>query len=212
MTDDVRGASRKTTLILADDHPAMLAGTRLQLQQCEAVCIVGEAADGKEAFKLIGQHRPDVAVVDFRMPLMGGLALLKMVRDHGYGTELIIFSATTDAHLVQKALDLGAAGYVSKSAPVQQIVDAVRAVAAGGRYIDPTLLAQLLQEGSSRLSVREHEVLQLAANGMQNKEIAQALDVGIETVKSHLSSAMRKLQANSRTGAVAAALRQSVID
>lgn len=202
---------RDITVLLADDHPALRAGLRARLDAADGICVVAEASDGAEALELIREHRPDVAVVDLRMPKIDGLELVESATKEGLSSRLVLLSALVEGHLVQRAMDLGAVGYVGKESPLEVIVDAVRTVVGGNRYIDPTLVAGLLAPTDQRLSDRELEVLQLAANGMQNKVIAIELGLSEETIKTHLSNVMRKLDANSRTEAVSAALRRSLI-
>lgn len=209
MTD--LAAPHATTVLLADDHPAMRDGIRLRLELDPDIRVVAEAANGTEALELIRGHDPDIALIDLRMPGLDGLGLVAAVRAAELPTRVVLLSALTEAHLVQRALDSGAYGYVGKDSPMEVIVDAVHSVARGSRYIDPTLLAGVLEPSGDRLTDRERQVLQLAANGQQNKVIAQELGLSEETVKSHLSNVMRKLGAQSRTEAVAAALRRSLI-
>jgi DNA-binding NarL/FixJ family response regulator len=201
------------TVLLADDHPALRAGIRLRLEADAGFEVVEEASDGAAAIDGIARTDPQVALVDLRMPGIDGLELARIVtRDHP-ATRVVLLSALTEAQLVQRALDAGAWGYVAKESSLDVVVDAITTVAAGGRYFDPSLLAGLFTTTSGdRLTDREREVLQMAANGHQNKVIASALGLGEETVKTHLSSVMRKLDAASRTEAVAAALRRSIIE
>lgn len=210
-TDETPGAPTfAPRVLLVEDHPAVRAGIRLQLE-ARGLEIVGEAADGGEALTMIRQAAPSVVMADLRMPGIDGMQLVELIRDERLDVAVVLLSAVTEAHLVQRALDLGARGYVSKDAPIETIVAAVNAVAAGGRYVDPMLLASMLDTPSETLSVRELEVLQQAANGMQNKVIAMELGISEETVKTHLSNVMRKLDSASRTQAVAAGLRRALI-
>jgi two-component system nitrate/nitrite response regulator NarL len=199
-------------LLLVDDHPALRAGIRLQLESGLVATVVGEASDGSSALAEIERLRPDVALVDLRMPGMDGLDLTRTVVRDELGTRIVLLSALTEPHLVRSALDAGAWGYVGKEAPLDVICDAIAAVGTGTRYIDPTLLAALVGPTANQLTPREREVLQLAADGHQNKVIALELGLGDETVKTHLSTIMRKLDAASRTEAVAFALRRSIIE
>lgn len=210
-TDEEPGSSTfAPRVLLVEDHPAVRAGIRLQLE-ARGLEIVGEAADGGEALTMIRQTAPSVVMADLRMPGIDGMQLVELIRDERLDVAVVLLSAVTEAHLVQRALDLGAKGYVSKDAPIETIVAAINAVAAGGRYVDPMLLASMLDAPSETLSVRELEVLQQAANGMQNKVIAMELGISEETVKTHLSNVMRKLDSASRTQAVAAGLRRALI-
>lgn len=209
-TDTEGGARVAPTILLVEDHPAVRTGIRLQLES-HGLAVVGEAADGGEALAMIRQHAPSVVVADLRMPGVDGMQLVERVRDEALDVSVVLLSAVTEAHFVQRALDLGASGYVSKDAPIETIVTAIDVVASGGRYVDPLLLASVLESSNEQLSPRELEVLQQAANGMQNKLIALELDISEETVKTHLSNVMRKLEAASRTEAVAAGLRRALI-
>lgn len=202
--------SSELRVLLVEDHPVVRAGIRLQLE-ARGVDIVGEAADGDEALTLIRRTSPSIVLADMRMPGIDGLRLVELVREEQLDVAIVLLSAVTEANLVQRALDLGASGYVSKDAAIDTVVAAINAVAAGGRYVDPMLLASLLVSPRETLSVREREVLQHAANGMQNKVIALELGIGEETVKTHLSSVMRKLDSASRTEAVASGLRRALI-
>jgi DNA-binding NarL/FixJ family response regulator len=205
--DEPRAAG--TTIVLADDHPAIRMGVRMRLEQESDLQVVAEARDGREAVHMIQSIHPDVAVLDLRMPELDGIEVTTQVV--GNHTRVVLLSAASDSHLIQRALDAGASGYVDKESPIDVVVQAVHAVAAGRSFIDPSLVASLLHGGDARLSPRELEVLQLAADGMQNRAIAGELALSEETVKSHVSNVIRKLDASSRTQAVAEALRRSLI-
>lgn len=198
-------------VVLADDHPALRAGIRARLEIDESAVVVGEASDGERALDLVQQLRPDVALLDLRMPGLDGIEVATRIRMQGLPTHVVLLTALTDTELVQHALDVGVRGYVDKGSHLDVMVAAVRAVAAGERYVDPSLLAGFVASSGETLSRRELQVLQLAANGLQNKTIAAELDLSEETVKSHLRNVMRKLDVQSRTGAVATAFRRSLI-
>ena len=199
-------------VVLADDHPALLSGIRLHLERAGLATVVGKITNGAETLPQIRALRPDIALVDVRMQGMDGLELVRTVATEQSFTRVILLSALSEAHLVQRALTAGAFGYVSKEAPVDVLCAAVASVAAGSRFVDPTLLAGVLGPDGELLTEREREVLQLVADGMQNKGIALRLGVSEETVKTHLSNVMRKLGAASRTEAVASALRRAIIE
>ena len=204
-----QGSGQSTTIVLADDHPAIRMGVRMRLEQEPGVEIVGEVADGRAAIELIRDVHPDVAIVDLRMPGADGLEVTESVT--GNHTRVVLLSAVNDAQLVQKALDAGASAYVDKESSLDTVVSAVHAAARGARFVDPALVAGLLESTDRRLSERELEVLQMAADGKQNRAIAAELRLSEETVKSHVSNIIRKLDASSRTQAVAEALRRSMI-
>lgn len=186
-------------------------GLKLQLERAAGVEVVGEGSDGSQALELIRMLQPDVAVLDLRMPGLDGIEVAVRASTVSSATRVVIFSSAAEPHVVQRALDAGVVGYVHKESPIEQVITAVRAAAVGGRYVDPNLVAALLGLTGDRLSERELEVLQLAADGNQNRGIAQKLHLSEETVKSHISNVIRKLGANSRTEAVASALRRSLI-
>jgi DNA-binding NarL/FixJ family response regulator len=198
-----------TTVVLADDHSATRLGTRLRLEQEPGVRVVAECSDGVEAASTIRELRPDVAVVDMNMPGLDGLEVIAAVGE--CPTRFVLLTAWSDPVVVQRALDAGAYGFVDKVSPLDVLASAVQVVSQGRRYIDPSLIAGVLDVASDRLSEREVEVLQMAAGGSQNKEIAARLGLSEETVKSHVSNVIRKLGATSRTEAVANALRRALI-
>lgn len=197
-------------VLLVDDHPAIRAGIRIQLEE-QGLLVVGEAGDGAEALELIRRTTPTVVLADLRMPGVDGLQLIELARGERLDVAFVLLSAATEAHLVQRALDLGARGYVGKDATIDTIVSAIRVCGSGGRYVDPMLIASVMAPASDGLTDRELEILQHAANGKQNKVIAHELGIGEETVKTHLSSVMRKLDAVSRTEAVAEGIRRALI-
>jgi DNA-binding NarL/FixJ family response regulator len=198
-------------VVIADDHPAMRYGIRLRLELDAGATVVGEADNGVLALQLLHDLRPDIAVVDMRMPGLDGIEVATRARREGLSTRVIVLTALADTALVQRALAAGVRGYVDKLSPTEVLVRAIEAVMAGDRFVDPKLLANVVDLDREQLSARELEVLQLAANGMQNKVIALELDLSEETVKSHLRNVLRKLGASSRTEAVAAAMRRSII-
>ena len=202
-------AVQGTTVLLADDHAATRLGVKLRLEDDPTMRVVAECVNGVEAAGEIRRLRPDIAVLDLNMPGLDGLEVIAAVAD--CPTRFVLLTGWSDPVVVRRAIDAGADGFVDKVSPLEVVVNAVRVVAGGGRFIDPTLVASVLEAVSDRLSQRELEVLQLAADGRQNKEIASSLGLSDETVKSHISNVIRKLGAHSRTEAVATALRRSLI-
>lgn len=200
------------TCIVADDHDVVRAGTRIRLEPVEWLEIVGEAAAGDEAIDLIRQLQPHLALVDLRLPRGDGAAVARAVQREGLPTRVVIFSGFGNTALASNALDAGASGYVLKEAPISVLVEALRVASEGRRYLDPTLAAEMLGADTRTLSPREREILKLMADGMQNNEIAFKLSISSETVKAHVSSILGKFDADTRTEAVAKALRGSVIE
>lgn len=200
-----------TSILLADRHPTTRMGVRRRFEREPGFVVVAEATNGHEALELIDGHRPDVAIVDLRMSELDGVAVAESVALTEIPTRVLLLTDITEPQLVQHALDAGVRGFVGKDSPLDVIVAAVEAVMRGSRYIDPSLVAGLLDPQDEHMSDREREVLQHAANGMQNKQIAARMGLSEETIKSQVRNIIRKLHAHSRTEAVASALRRALI-
>jgi DNA-binding NarL/FixJ family response regulator len=202
------------TCIVADDHPAMLAAVT-EILTVHGVEIVGRASDGEDALAQIEAKKPRVAVVDVRMPRLTGLELAKRAGVSSPDTAIILYTAYGDRALLSEALDAGARGFVLKEAPLSDLVRAVERVAAGDAYVDPVLAGILVSSQATTslpsLTQRERDVLRLLADGHANDEIGKRLFISPETVRTHVRKAMAKLEADTRTQAVATALRQSLI-
>ena len=177
--------------------------------------VIGRAVDGEQALAVIEKRRPRVALIDIRMPKLGGIEVAKRAQRAAPETAIVIYTGHGDRALLSEALDAGVRGFVVKDAPLSELVRAVQVVAAGGTYVDPVLGATLVQaeldRETPRLTDRERAVLRLLANGMTNEEIGRELFISPETVRTHVQKAMVKLDAETRTQAVATALRQSLI-
>ena len=198
---------------MADDHPAMLRSV-CDILIDAGVDVVGRASNGEEAAAKIESTRPAVAVVDVRMPRMTGIEVAAQVSRTTPETQVILYTAYGDRALLSEALDAGVRGFVLKEAPLQDLTRAVDMVAGGAVYVDPVLAGVLASAESERLpqlTKREREVLRLLADGLTNEEIGKRLFLSPETVRTHVQKAMRRLEADTRTQAVALALRQSLI-
>ncbi|MGE5691088.1 MAG: response regulator [Pseudomonadota bacterium] len=202
------------TCIVADDHPAMVEAVVDMLEE-SGVTVVGRARDGEEALATIEQHRPTVALVDVRMPRVSGIELARRIGGVAPETAVVLYTAYGDRALLMEALDAGVRGFVLKEAPLVDLARAVSLVAGGGTYVDPVLAGYLAQSHAAArlptLTQREREVLRLLADGHSNEEIGKRLFISPETVRTHVRKAMDKLDADTRTQAVATALRQSLI-
>jgi DNA-binding NarL/FixJ family response regulator len=200
--------------VVADDHPAMLTAVAEILER-SGVRIVGCAADGRQALHLIGEARPAVALMDVRMPRLSGIEVAVRAAAASPETAIVFYTAYGDRALLTEALDAGVRGFVLKEAPLADLVLAVQRVADGETYVDPVLAGQLVNaQIQAKLPVvtpREREVLRLLADGLSNEEIGKRLFISPETVRTHVRKAMAKLDADTRTQAVATALRQSLI-
>lgn len=179
------------------------------------ISVVGRAHDGQEALEQIGAAQPAVALVDVRMPRLGGIEVARRSSAASPGTAVILYTAYGDRALLADALDAGARGFLLKEAPLVDIARAVEIVAGGGTYVDPVLAGVLVGlaavETLPSLTARERDVLRLLAAGLANEEIGKRLFISPETVRTHIRKAMAKLGADTRTQAVATALRQSLI-
>lgn len=177
--------------------------------------VVGRAKDGGEALALIESEKPVLAIVDVRMPRLSGIEVAIRVATTSPQTAIVFYTAFGDRALLSEALDVGARGFVLKEAPLDDLVRAAARVAAGEAYVDPVLAGVLVSthftDRAPSLTQREREVLRLLADGLANEEIGKTLHISPETVRTHVRKAMGKLEADTRTQAVATALRQSII-
>ena len=206
-------APRQITCLVADDHPAVLEAVS-EFLQAGGINVVGRARDGAEALEKIEIRRPAVALVDVRMPRMGGIELARRAARSVPETAILLYTGYGDRALLTEALDAGVRGFVLKEAPMDDLVRAVETVASGSQYVDPVLagtLATVAGESMPQLTQRERDVLRLLADGHSNEEIGKRLYISAETVRTHIRKAMDKLDADTRTQAVAKALRQRVI-
>jgi DNA-binding NarL/FixJ family response regulator len=198
------------TCVVADDHPAVLEAVAEFLAQA-GIEIVARARDGEEALERIEQRKPQVALVDVRMPKLGGIELARRAQRSVPETAILLYTGYGDRALLTEALDAGVRGFVLKEAPMDDLLRAVQSVASGGTYVDPvlagTLAASSIGNKLPELTQRERDVLRLLADGLANEEIGKRLYLSAETVRTHVRKAMDKLDADTRTQAVARALR-----
>ena len=202
--------------VVVDDHSAVREGVKMILARDPDVCVVGDAASGEAAIELVASRRPQVVVMDVRMRGMDGLEATRRITAAHPGLGVVLYTAHGERGLLSEALDCGARGYVLKEAPPDDVVRAVKTVAAGGAYVEPTLASDLVTPTAAdrlpALSAREREILAMLANGSSNPDIAARLYISPETVRTHVRNAMAKLEADTRTQAVALALRYAIID
>jgi DNA-binding NarL/FixJ family response regulator len=202
-------------IVVADDHPAMRAGVVALLASASDLEIVGEAADGREALELVARLRPDVAVLDLRMPVQDGVALTtRIVAEHPATRVLILTTYDTDSE-IERAVEAGALGYLLKDAGRDQLTSAVRAAARGETVLAPSVAARLVARirapAPITLTPREVDVLQAVADGLSNPDIGARLFITEATVKTHLLRIFAKLDVNDRTAAVVAALQRNLL-
>ena len=188
-------------LLLADDHAIFLQGLTRLLDSWPEAEIVAKAADGQEAWEQILLHRPDVAVVDIKMPLMSGIEIAEQVRARGLSTRVVVLTMHDEPALALEAEQAGVQGYVLKDDTFEELSQAIEKVVSGRQYMSPTVSESLhafrLSSGGVTLSPREREVLKLIASGLSSKAIARALDISPKTVETHRSRLMTKLDLHS---------------
>jgi two-component system nitrate/nitrite response regulator NarL len=201
--------------LVADDHPALAAVIATLLTDA-GYEVVGPAADGETALALAAEEQPDVAVVDYRMPGIGGCELVERLKDASPGVRVLVYTAEAGETVAQEALARGADGILLKEAPLADVARALDTLKEGRSYVDPALAAGLVgvvrDAARPALTERERDVLGLLANGRSHEEIGAELGIGIETVRTHLRKACDRLGAATRTQAVATALRLGLID
>jgi len=199
-------------VVVVDDHVALRQGLEVLLERrgCRVVGSAGSASEGEEAVRT---HQPDVAVIDIRLADESGLALVRRLLGDMPDLKVVVYTGIEDAAILADALESGARGFVLKPGPLQDLVDAIRDVRRGGRYVDPRL-AELVQEAGSEpaiLTKRERQIFDLLAEGVTGEEIARRLFVSPETVRTHVRNAMKKLHAHTRTEAVVQAWKRKEI-
>jgi DNA-binding NarL/FixJ family response regulator len=212
----------KISVILADDHALVRQGIRRFIEEDPAIDVVAEASDGAEAVRLVEEHRPEVAVLDIRMPEVTGVEATRRIKARFPETHVLILTAYDDDPYVFALLEAGADGYVLKTANADQLVDAVHTVYRGESALSPEVASKVVRQATGRrpasaadqiepLTPREIDVLRLVAQGMTNREVGRDLGISHRTVQGHLASTYDKLDVSSRTEAVTAALKRGWI-
>ncbi len=213
--------SPAVTLLIADDEEVTRSGLRMLLAAQPGITVVGEAADGVEAVERAQSLRPDVVLMDVRMPRRNGIeATRQLLAEAADPPKVVVITTFENDGYVTAALSAGASGFVLKRLPVRQIAEAVRVVAAGEAVLFPAALGRMVAArplGSAQalphaaLTGREEEVLRLMATGLSNPEIAESLTVSLETVKTHVGNVLTKLGAQNRTHAVVIAYESGLV-
>lgn len=198
-------------VFLADDHPVVRKGLRALFAQHPEFEIVGEAGDGVSAVTLFASSQAQVALIDLLMPQQDGFATIKAIRAAHPKAGLIALTSFDGDADVRKVLAAGANGFLFKGSPGTQVLDAVRAVHAGGTWIAPEMAAMLDTVDAHGLSAAERRVIELMAEGLRNQEIADKLFVSLSTIKTHVISILAKLGAGHRTEAVMTAFRRGIV-
>ena len=200
-------------VLIADDHPIVRTGLVGMVAAQPCLCLVGQADSGEAAIALYRQLRPDLVLMDLRMPGLDGVAAIQAIRALDPGARIVILTTFDGEEDIYRGLRAGAKAYLLKDAPHEQIIDCIQAVMRGQRYLPPSLALKLADrmEGDA-LSRRELEVLRQMMTGKSNKEIARVTSITEGTVKFHVTAVMAKLNVKSRTEAVAVALRRGLIN
>ncbi len=205
--------TKSLRILMADDHPIVLAGLKALVQTDQELQIVGEARDGRTALRLASSLRPDVVVLDISMPELSGLEVARALLADQPACRILIMTVQEDRATLRQLLDLGVAGYLVKRSAADELLRAIHAVAAGGTYLDPAIAGKVVGSGGQgphrtsgvptvELSERETDVLRLIANGHSNKEISARLGVSVKTVETYKARAMDKLGFKTRVDVV----------
>jgi two-component system, NarL family, nitrate/nitrite response regulator NarL len=212
-------SERRIEVVVVDDHPFFRDGVSRGLTNSGLITVVAEAENGRDGLAAIAEHQPQVAVVDYQMPDLDGIAVTRAVVRDGLPTRVLLLSAITDSPVVFRALEVGASGYLSKDARRAEIVDAVLSVAQGRTVVPPELAGSLAQEIRSRaqpagpvLSEREMQVLRGFARGLSIPQLAKELYIGASTVKTHTQRLYEKLGVSDRAAAVAEGMRRGLLE
>ncbi len=213
------GSTGPLRVVVVDDHEVVRCGLAALFRESE-VEVVGEAANGEEAVEAVLQHRPDVVLLDIRMPVCDGLTAIEKIRERLPDARIVVFSAYDNPTYVARSAALGAADFVLKSASTSDLVAAITQAASGGEPPEKSLLRQVKwlmrrrhdeNEDGVPLTNRERQVLRHVALGLSNREIGKSLGISIETVKEHVQNILRKLDVTDRTQAAVWAVRRGIV-
>jgi DNA-binding NarL/FixJ family response regulator len=196
----------KIRVVLADDHPVVLAGMKALIEASPDIEVAGESSNGHAALQVLGAKSPDVAIIDISMPEMGGITLTSRIAQDHTAVKILVLTAQEDRAYVQQLLSAGARGYVLKRSAADELIRAIRTVHAGGVYIDPAIADKVLAPHSPTgaapaavaLSEREEEVLKFSAQGWTNREAAEKLGISVKTVETYKARAAEKLELRTR--------------
>ena len=199
-------------ILIVDDHPIMRVGIAALISSSKEMECVGQAGTGEEAIQQHAALKPDVTLMDLRLPGISGVETIRRIRQRAPDARIIVLTTYEGDEDIHQAMEAGASGYLVKGLPQEMLVSAVRRVHAGGRYLPPPMSQALAaRTPDSNLSTRERQVLALVAKGNSNKEIAVALGITEATVKCHVSVILMRLSASDRTQAVVTALQRGLI-
>jgi two-component system, NarL family, response regulator len=204
--------TEKIKVLIVDDHPIMRVGVAAIINRCPDMTTVGEAGSGESAIELFERHRPDITLMDLRLPGMSGVEAIRRIRKRHPQACFVVLTTYEGDEDIFEALEAGARAYIIKGMPHKVLIDALRRVHAGGRFLPkPVSRALASRTPDSDFSAREREVLQLLVQGESNKSIAALLGITEATVKCHVSVILMRLQVEDRTQAVVAALQRGLV-
>ncbi len=218
--NEVSAKKQKIKVLVVDDHPVVRKGLQLCLARQERLKIVGEAADGEDAWRQTQEMAPDVVLMDINLPRMNGLAVTELIRKERPKVKILVLSANSNREYVLRIIQAGAHGYISKEARPEELLHAIESVHQNGTYFSPEIeraaLQQLVKSGGKnqpfdQLTGRERDVLVLIAEGQSNKEIASKLGIGVRTIETHRERIMRRLAIHSVAGLTKFAIANGMI-
>ncbi|MBD5782475.1 response regulator transcription factor [Pelagicoccus sp. NFK12] len=203
---------QRIKVMIADDHPPMRMGLVALIDSQESMKVIAEASDGEEAIEVYEDTKPDIALMDLRMPGMGGAEAILAIKKIHPNAKIIVLSTYDSDEDIHRALQSGASSYILKDMPIEEIAETIKMVFQGDASL-PDVVKKRLAERSERdqLTEREREVLEALVKGRSNKEIASSLSISDETVKSHLKALFLKLKVRDRTEAAIAAIRHGIV-
>jgi DNA-binding NarL/FixJ family response regulator len=205
-------AQEKIKVMVVDDHPLMRVGVAAIINARPNMTVVAQTGTGEEAVSLFHQHKPDITLMDLRLPKMSGVDAILAIRARYPESRFVVLTTYEGDEDIHRAFEAGARGYVIKGMPYQTLIDALVRVHSGGRFLPPPVVRALESRmPDCDLSPREQEVLQLLVNGKSNKEIASELGITNATVKCHVSTILMRLNVSDRTQAVVAALQRGLV-
>jgi len=202
---------KKISVLIADDHVAMRMGIASAIDGETDMEVAGEATDGVSAVEMTLALRPDVVILDLRMPGQGGIESIRILKKEWSRVNVLVYTSFASGEEIYNAFQVGADGFVSKDMDLECLLEAVRSLARGERYFSPEISSRMVLRLASRLTPRETTILEMVASGLSNKEIADRLNLVEGTVKVHLTNTFRKLKVNDRTQAVMFAIKNDII-
>lgn len=203
--------TRKIRILLVDDHAVIRMGLTTAASDAADMEVVADVENGQDAITAFRQHRPDVVVLDLRLPGISGVETIRLLREEFKSVRILVFTNYAKGDEIYRALKVGAAGFVLKGMPLERLLEAIRAVHQGDQYMPPEIATRVGERLLAHLSPREIEILHLLGRGLSNKEIAAQLGVVEGTVKIHITSIFTKLGVSDRTQALIEAVKRGIV-